>query len=215
MCRFMGSVIIVSGLLAGCQDAATVNEPEVSDVPPPGRTTVNETPRDMEIADREPRTVTANKVIDETGEAADAAGEYAAQTKDEYVEKLSAKMAEYDDEIAAMNQRAAELQGDAAAEWNQQTERLQIQRAELQETLDHVRASSGEAWRDLKASTDQLWTNFKGELNAAGEKLDAWSNTDVDVDVDVDNSDDSPDVREVPVEEESAPPTNSPPPANN
>lgn len=161
--------MLAVGLSVGCQDVA-VERDDVAD------------------ANNRPTTVTANKVVEETEEALEYAADYAAQRKDEYIRKLDAQMAEYDDEIAAMKHRAAELQGEARAEWNEEIEELQIERAELDQRLETLKTSTGESWQDLKSTTTQMWNDFRGHVKGAAARLERWEGIDVDVDVERENS---------------------------
>ncbi|MEX1229873.1 MAG: hypothetical protein WEB58_06515 [Planctomycetaceae bacterium] len=200
MYRFMGCVIFAGALLGGCRDADTVqqNDQELSESTPPGDLVADSENRTV---DNGKQTVTANKVIEETREAARYAGELISDTKDEYVAKLSAKMEEYDQEIERLQERASSLTGEAKAEWNEEIDEMQLRREQLRILLEELKASTGDAWRDLQTSTSQLWGELKARLDGAEDKIDKMkSDTDAE------------DVDEVPVEQTPPATENGPTP---
>lgn len=110
--------------------------------------------------------MTVNKVIEETREAARAFGEFAADTKDEFVREGKEHLARLDERIVELKKRSSELSADARAKWNEQLADLEARRKEFASELEEVQNASGDAWKDVSDGAKSAWA----ELTTGVEK---------------------------------------------
>ncbi len=184
----IGSFFAISVLLAGCQEngdspnvsnTPSVPNPQPEDSPEqPNRVpsqTKNKSYAENKTSGRpleEPsETAPADKVIQESQEALDAAGQFAAKTKDEYVAKLSDQMKKLDKKIDDLKAKGEKLQGQAKTEWRDQMEALRIKRQQADQLLDELKAASGKSWEDFREGTTNAWQDLKTSIDAAAKRF--------------------------------------------
>lgn len=171
--RFVyGSLLTLFALtLLGCQGSENTPQEtaqnESDQTPAPAQAEKKDGQEDANTKEK----VTARKVIQESEEAARAAGELAAETKEEYVAKLSKKLEEYDEEIAAMKAKGDEIQGEAKEKWNERMKNLKDEREALSEKFDKLKSSSGDAWKELKKGTTKAWGELQESFEAVSEEF--------------------------------------------
>lgn len=115
--------------------------------------------------------VTGDDVEREIGEAINTTVEFTKQKRDEYAEGLEQKLAELDNDIARMEEKAGALKDDAKQKWAEQIAKLREQRKAAAEKLAKVKESSAEAWQELKTSMDSSWTSLKEGVSDAASEL--------------------------------------------
>lgn len=89
----------------------------------------------------------------------------------EYVEKLSAQMVEWDNQIDRLKDKAASATADSKADYSQAIAALQQKREEAALKLQGISAASEEDWEDLKKGTDQVWGEVRSILRDAVMKI--------------------------------------------
>jgi len=169
---FSGSLLTLFALtLLGCQGSENTPQEtaqnESNQTPAPAEAEQNGHQEETDTKEE----VTAKKVIQESEEAARAAGELAAETKEEYVTKLSKRLERYDDEIAALKAKGDELQGEAKEKWNERMKNLEDEREALAEKFDKLKSSSGDAWKELKKGTTKAWGELQDSFQAVSEEF--------------------------------------------
>ncbi len=90
-----------------------------------------------------------------------------ADTRDEYLEKLKAKMDQWNAELSRLEAKANEVEADAKIEYKTQLEKLRTRKMELQQKIDELRNTSGDAWQDVKAGIENAWQEFGESVKSA------------------------------------------------
>ena len=89
----------------------------------------------------------------------------------EYVEKLSAQMVEWDNQIDLLKDRAKSAPPETQPDYSGAIAALQLKRDEAALKLQGISAASDDEWEDLKAGTEQLWGDFTTMLGNAIKKI--------------------------------------------
>ena len=159
------SVLLTALALVGC----TANErttTTVSHTSDDGQQRVAVTNTTEETTTTPP--VTAEDVAAKTQDAVNVAGEFAAQTKDEFVAEAKVRLARIDQQIQEWDAKSESLKAEAKASWAKERERLRQRQAEMQLELEKLEKASGEAWGDLKVGATAAWNELsKGFSDAA------------------------------------------------
>jgi CHASE3 domain sensor protein len=111
--------------------------------------------------------VTAQKVKQETKEAAEALKEYTLQQKEAYQKKLGTKLKEMQQKIADLKARAAKATPEAKAKLQENEAELQKKWDAAQKKFDELQKSSGQAWGELKSGTDAAMNDLEKAYNKA------------------------------------------------
>ena len=81
-------------------------------------------------------------------------------TKEAYLKKYRAKLAEYNADMDKLNAKLQDMQADAAIEANGLMANLKQKRDAASRKLDEIGTASDEAWGDLKAGAGVLWEDL-------------------------------------------------------
>ncbi|MFN0197530.1 MAG: hypothetical protein ACKVT0_12365 [Planctomycetaceae bacterium] len=122
-------------------------------------------------ADPTPNKVTTEDVRRDVGQAADTAAEYSRQTKEEFQEKLDARLKELDGEIAKLREKGSELKDDAKANWERKMADLETKREAARAKLDEVSHSSAEAWKDIQKGAQSAWDDLDKAFHEASQEF--------------------------------------------
>jgi chromosome segregation ATPase len=87
-------------------------------------------------------------------------------SRDEYVRKMQAKLAELNADIDKLAAKAGEVSAELKSEYNQEMADLKKKQAAARQKLEAMQKSGECAWQDLKAGIDLAWT-------AIGESIDS------------------------------------------
>jgi len=115
--------------------------------------------------------VTMEDVKKETKEAAETAGQYAMQKKEEYQKALEDKLEAYDEKIDDLSAMAGKAIGDAKTEMEKSIDELKAKRDSAAEKLDELRGSSGEAWEDMKTGMDKAMDDIEKAYEEAKSRF--------------------------------------------
>ena len=89
----------------------------------------------------------------------------------EYVEKLSAQMVEWDNQIDLLKDKAESAAPEAKSEYSNAITALQLKRDEAAVKLQGISAASDDEWEDLKTGTEQVWDEVRTILRNAIMKI--------------------------------------------
>jgi predicted aldo/keto reductase-like oxidoreductase len=78
-----------------------------------------------------------------------------------YENRLDAQLAQWKAEIDVLKAKAARTEVDAKVHVDQSIDAMQRKHDEAAGRLRGLKASSDDAWEDLKTSTEKAWTEFK------------------------------------------------------
>ena len=75
-------------------------------------------------------------------------------TRDAYVQKIKAKLDEWNAEIDRLEAQARQKEADAQTRLQEQIDQVKAKRTTAEEKLDDVRQAGGDAWEDLKSGLE-------------------------------------------------------------
>jgi len=84
-----------------------------------------------------------------------------------YQQKLQAQLDVWKSEIAKLEARTSQLEGDARIALQEQLEELRGKREALSEKREKLRHASDEAWQDVKTGIDGAWRNLDNAVRSA------------------------------------------------
>lgn len=82
-------------------------------------------------------------------------------TKEAYLKKFRAKLAEHNAQIDKLGARLAEMHADAAIEANGLLARLKSQRDAASRKLEEINAAGEHAWKDLQVGAEIIWEDLR------------------------------------------------------
>jgi TolA-binding protein len=140
------SAVVLAGFVAvaGC-------EPQAS--PPPSEKV---TPADL------------RQDADKLGETA---AQFARQTKEEFQQKLDARLKDLDSEIATLREKGRELKDESKVKWDQKMADLEVKREAARAKLGEVTNSSAEAWKDVRKGAQSAWDDLDKALKEASSEF--------------------------------------------
>ena len=92
-------------------------------------------------------------------------------TRTAYVERLSAQMVEWDNEIERLKDKAKNSATDANAGHSEAIAALQAKRDEAAQRLQGISAASDDEWEDMKEGTEQVWGEVRSILRDTITKI--------------------------------------------
>lgn len=92
-------------------------------------------------------------------------------TRTEYVEKLSAEMVEWDNQIDRLTERMSDTMSGIPDDYSHIIASLQRKRDEAAQKLQGVSVAGDHEWQEIKAGTDQVWGEVRTLLHDAIVKI--------------------------------------------
>lgn len=89
----------------------------------------------------------------------------------EYVEKLSAQMVEWDNQIDLLKDKAESATPEAKPDYSKAIAALQLKRDEAAAKLQGISAASDDEWEELKTGTEQFWGEVRTMFHDAIMKI--------------------------------------------
>ena len=87
--------------------------------------------------------------------------------RDAYVEKLHAKIDEWNADIDKLIAKANQLEADSRIEYQKQADTLKRKRKEIERKLNELKTSGGGAWEDLKSGMDLALESMNEAVKSA------------------------------------------------
>lgn len=91
--------------------------------------------------------------------------------KEAYEKKLQAQLDEWGAEIDRLKAKADAAGADAQLEYNKQLDELRSKRAAANEKLAELKATSGDAWEDLKDGITKAWGSLSDAMKSAKDRF--------------------------------------------
>ncbi|HDQ46135.1 MAG TPA: hypothetical protein ENN17_11680 [bacterium] len=88
-----------------------------------------------------------------------------------FIDKMSAKLKEWDAEIRKLEAKADTVKADAKAGYLRQIDELRGRKEEARQKLEEIREAGEEAWEDLKEGAEQSWKILGDSVRNAFEKF--------------------------------------------
>jgi len=92
-------------------------------------------------------------------------------TRDVYVEKMKAKLDEWNADIAKLEARARQKEADVQVSYQDQIETLKNRRNAAEEKLEKMRKGGSEAWSDLKEGLERAADSLGEALRSAQSRF--------------------------------------------
>lgn len=89
----------------------------------------------------------------------------------EYIEKLSAQMVEWDNQIDRLKDKAESATPESKTDYSQSIAALKAKRDEAALKLQGISAAGDDEWEELKAGTEQVWGEVSSILRDAVLKI--------------------------------------------
>ena len=118
-----------------------------------------------------PGKTSPDDVLRDIGKAAETTVNFAHQTKEEFEEKLHARLKELDVNIAKLREKGHDLKGEAKEKWARSMAELEEKRDVAQAKLGEVRDSSAEAWEDLRKGAQAAWKEMENAFHEASQEF--------------------------------------------
>lgn len=93
------------------------------------------------------------------------------ENKDAYVEKLQAKMDEWNAEIKKLDAKARQAEADSKIKYEKELEDLRARRKDLEEKMSRLRESGEGAWKDLKTGIESAWQSLDTAITSAASRF--------------------------------------------
>ncbi len=93
------------------------------------------------------------------------------KTKEAYIQKLHAKIDEWNADIDRLKAKADQVEADAKIEYQEQIQTLKSKRDEIETKISELSRSGEEAWKDLKAGVDLAWEAMNEAIKSAASRL--------------------------------------------
>lgn len=93
--------------------------------------------------------------------------------RDEYIEKLKAKLDEWGVDIEKLQSRAGEMAATARKECDEQISNLRVRRQDLEKKLRVLAGEAETAWKDMKVGIDAAADALGAAVKAARTRFSA------------------------------------------
>jgi uncharacterized coiled-coil DUF342 family protein len=93
------------------------------------------------------------------------------KNKEAYVQKLHAKIDEWNADIDKLKAKADQLEADSRIEYEKQIEALKNKRNEIEKKLSELSRSGEGALEDLKAGIDLSWESMNEAIKSAAARF--------------------------------------------
>ena len=93
------------------------------------------------------------------------------KNKDAYVQKLHAKIDEWNADIDKLKAKAAQLEADSRIEYQKQIDALKTKRNEIENKLSELSRSGEGAMEDIKAGIDRAWEAMNEAIKSATSRF--------------------------------------------
>jgi len=87
--------------------------------------------------------------------------------KEAYEQKLQARLDEWKAEIDKLKAKADGGEADARLRYEKEIDNLQKKQAEAREKLEELRKAGDDAWEDLKAGMENVWSSLEDAIGKA------------------------------------------------
>ena len=88
-----------------------------------------------------------------------------------FIDKLTAKLKQWDDDIDKLEAKAQTAKADVRAEYNEHIQDLRDKKKAAQERLEEVKHAGEGAWEDLKSGSVEAYDSIKNAFQSALSKF--------------------------------------------
>jgi len=94
------------------------------------------------------------------------------EKRDAYVQKLKAKMDEWNAEIDKLAAKADQADAEAKIEYHKQVEDLRAKRKDLEDKIAELQQAGESSWEDLKQGLENSWEILKTSFSKAKSEFE-------------------------------------------
>ncbi|GJL75670.1 coiled coil domain-containing protein [Nitrosomonas sp.] len=91
--------------------------------------------------------------------------------KEAYLQKVQAKLDEWDAEINKLKAKMSGASADAKIEMNKQIESLESERSEVRQKYEELKNASGDAWKDVRDGMETAWNRVSDSFKRAADRF--------------------------------------------
>lgn len=91
--------------------------------------------------------------------------------KDAYLEKLHAKLDEWNAEIDKLKAKLDAAGAEKRVEYQEQIQNLKQKQKEVEQKMATIRSAGGDAWEDLKKGVESAWDAMESAMKAAKSRF--------------------------------------------
>jgi phosphoenolpyruvate synthase/pyruvate phosphate dikinase len=92
--------------------------------------------------------------------------------KDTYVEKLKARLDEWNADLDKLHAKAREATADQKLQFEKQMESVRARKDEVKQKLSEIQSAGENAWEQVKEGTDDAWNRLKEAVSKAKSELE-------------------------------------------
>lgn len=89
------------------------------------------------------------------------------ENRETYIDKMSAKLKEWDAEIQKLEAKSDTVKADVKAKYHNEIDSLRKKKDEAHEKLDEIQNASKDAWEDFKDGLDSAWDSLGFAVKSA------------------------------------------------
>lgn len=93
------------------------------------------------------------------------------KNKEAYIQKLHAKINEWNADIDKLKAKADQVEADSKIEYQKQMQALKGKRDEIEKKVSEISRSGENAWEDLKAGVDLAWEAMSEAIKSATSRF--------------------------------------------
>jgi uncharacterized coiled-coil DUF342 family protein len=93
------------------------------------------------------------------------------KNKEAYIQKLHAKIDEWNADIDKLKAKADQVEADSKIEYQKQMQALKSKRDEIEKKVSEISRSGENAWEDLKTGVDLAWEAMSEAIKSATSRF--------------------------------------------
>ena len=93
------------------------------------------------------------------------------ENRKEYIDRMAARLKEWDTELQKLEAKAELAKADVKASYNQQIKELRLKKGEAQQKLKKIQDAGEDAWEELKEGAEKSWKLFEDSVKTAWGKF--------------------------------------------
>lgn len=87
--------------------------------------------------------------------------------REEYIEKLKAKLDSWNTELDRLENKIKELDIDKKFKYQDRIQELRNRREEVKQKIKEIQEASGDAWQDFRKGAEKAWQAFREGIENA------------------------------------------------
>lgn len=91
--------------------------------------------------------------------------------RNEFVERLKARIDEWNAEISKMEAQARKARADSQAQYEENLQKLRRQRDEARDKITELQQASDAAWDDVRKGAEEMWADMEETFRKAWSRF--------------------------------------------